>query len=216
MMALQIIVEAADVTGFLADYDDVTRGNLVKALNKTADKARTMSAEEVRNQVNLPASYLSPSQGRLKVSTRANKQSLEAIVSGRNRPTSLARFVVGAPPVSGQRTKGGKLRKPKGGKITVEVKPGRRAALSRAFLVSIPGAVDSRNLGLAVRTEGGPPPGAYAPKQLGENVWLVYGPSVGQVLSSVNNAGGVYEEISAKTMQFLQDEFLRLQNLSER
>lgn len=216
MMGLQIIVEAKDVSGFLADYDDVTRMNLVKALNKTADRARTLSAAEVRNQVNFPASYVGPGQGRLKVSARANRQSLEAVVTGRNRPTSLARFVVGAPPVSGQRTKGGRLRKPKGGQITVEVKPGRRATLSRAFLVNIPGSAESKNLGLAVRTEGPPPPGAYAPKQLGENVWLLYGPSVGQVLSSVNNAGGVYEEISAETMQFLQDEFLRLQTLSER
>lgn len=198
-MELSVMVEVSEVLDGLTEYSDRVRADLVKALNKTATHARTLAAEEVRAQVNFPASYLFPSAGRLRVSERANKASLSAVISGRDRPTSLAQFAAKGTPA-----------RPKGGQISVSVKPGRKSLISRAFIVN---NLNSGNRGLAVRTDGGAPPGAYKPTRLSDNVWLLYGPSVGQVLASVRNSGGVYEEIGNEVMTFLRAEFLRLQAL---
>ena len=86
------------------------------------------------------------------------------------------------------------------------------AFLMAALFATVAGA-------LAVRTEGGPPRGAYAPKQLkafGPNVWLLYGPSVDQVLFSARNNGGVVEEIAPEVMADLEAEFGRLIDLKSR
>ena len=165
-----------------------------RAINKTVDRARTMAAKAVQQQVRFPASYLSPSGGRLTVAQRASKGNLEAIVRGRDRPTSLARFARGKGNSKG---------------ILVSVKGRNDARISRAFIVTL----RNGNIGFAVRTEGGPPKGAYKPGKLGENLWLLYGPSVQQVLSGVKNNGGVYEQISEEVQEFAAAEFLRLLEL---
>jgi hypothetical protein len=170
---------------------------LIRAINKTADRARTIAARNILEQVAFPTSYLAPSAKRLFVKTKANKSNpFEAIISGRDRPTSLARFTK-QKPISG----GG----PKGGQIGVTVSPGRTHYIKRAFLITL----NNGNVGLAVRTTGGPPNNAYKPKSLGNNAWLLYGPSVDQVLSAASDSGGVYQEISPETLEFLNDEFLR-------
>ena len=165
---------------------------LLRSINKTADRARTLASQDIREQVAFPASYLAPSAKRLFVSTKATKASpFEAVISGRDRPTSLARF-------TNQKPLGG-------GQVAVTVKPGVRRYIKRAFLVTL----NNSNVGLAVRTDGGPPNNAYAPKEIGKNLWLLYGPSVDQVLSAASNGGGIYEEIVPETLDFLNDEFNR-------
>ena len=171
---------------------------LLRSINKTADRARTLASQDIREQVAFPASYLAPSAKRLFVSTKATKASpFEAVISGRDRPTSLARFTNQKPLGGGQRHRGGQ--------VAVTVKPGVRRYIKRAFLVTL----NNSNVGLAVRTDGGPPNNAYAPKEIGKNLWLLYGPSVDQVLSAASNGGGIYEEIVPETLDFLNDEFNR-------
>ena len=171
---------------------------LLRSINKTADRARTLASQDIREQVAFPASYLAPSAKRLFVSTKATKASpFEAVISGRDRPTSLARFTNQKPLGGGQRHHGGQ--------VAVTVKPGVRRYIKRAFLITL----NNSNLGLAVRTDGGPPNNAYAPKEIGKNLWLLYGPSVDQVLSAASNGGGIYEEIVPETLDFLNDEFNR-------
>ena len=171
---------------------------LLRSINKTADRARTSASQDIREQVAFPASYLAPSAKRLFVSTKATKASpFEAVISGRDRPTSLARFTNQKPLGGGQRHRGGQ--------VAVTVKPGVRRYIKRAFLITL----NNSNVGLAVRTEGGPPNNAYAPKEIGKNLWLLYGPSVDQVLSAASNGGGIYEEIVPETLDFLNDEFNR-------
>lgn len=171
---------------------------LLRSINKTADRARTLASQDIREQVAFPASYLAPSAKRLFVSTKATKASpFEAVISGRDRPTSLARFTNQKPLGGGQRHRGGQ--------VGVTVKPGVRRYIKRAFLITL----NNSNVGLAVRTDGGPPNNAYAPKEIGKNLWLLYGPSVDQVLSAASNGGGIYEEIVPETLDFLNDEFNR-------
>ena len=171
---------------------------LLRSINKTADRARTLASQDIREQVAFPASYLAPSAKRLFVSTKATKANpFEAVISGRDRPTSLARFTNQKPLGGGQRHRGGQ--------VAVTVKPGVRRYIKRAFLITL----NNSNVGLAVRTDGGPPNNAYAPKEIGKNLWLLYGPSVDQVLSAASNGGGIYEEIVPETLDFLNDEFNR-------
>lgn len=193
-VALELDVNA--ITG--NQWNQKIETALLRSINKTADRARTSASQDIREQVAFPASYLAPSAKRLFVSTKATKSSpFEAVISGRDRPTSLARFTNQKPLGGGQRHRGGQL--------AVTVKPGVRRYIKRAFLITL----NNSNVGLAVRTDGGPPNNAYAPKEIGKNLWLLYGPSVDQVLSAASNGGGIYEEIVPETLDFLNDEFNR-------
>ena len=193
-VALELDVNA--ITG--NQWNSKIETALLRSINKTADRARTSASQDIREQVAFPASYLTPSAKRLFVSTKATKASpFEAVISGRDRPTSLARFTNQKPLGGGQRHRGGQ--------VAVTVKPGVRRYIKRAFLITL----NNSNVGLAVRTDGGPPNNAYAPKEIGKNLWLLYGPSVDQVLSAASNGGGIYEEIVPETLDFLNDEFNR-------
>lgn len=218
MTSLVYVIEAKEVGAYFGQLGESTAGLLSKALNKTAPRARTLADETIREQVAFPASYLRPGQKRLFVSQKASKSKLEAVIEGRGRPTSLARFAKNGKPV---KQKDGSMRKGKAldGKINVEVKPGRTNPISRAWIISLPGAPDSKNLGLAVRTDGQKPKNAYHPtplKKFGPNVWLLYGPSVDQVLYSARNNGGVITQIEDDALSYLDDEFDRLWRLENK
>lgn len=165
-----------------------------QAINKTADRARTRAATAIGQQVNFPARYLSPSGEHLVVGQKASNGSLEAVISGRSRPTSLARFKVG-------KTKTG---------VLVSVKPGVVKEIKNAFFMPLRqgDGGPNGNLGLAVRTARGKRPSkAYHPVQLTEHLWLLYGPSVDQVFKTVR------EDIAPETSEFLAREFSRLIDL---
>lgn len=198
MIDYGLFVEGLDE---LKDLDKQVDSQIVqaayRAINATADRARTDSAEEIRRQVNFPASYLKPSQGRLLVTQRASSDSLEAIITGRRRATSLARFVTSGTP--------GK----KG--VTVAVKPGRSVELPNAFLMKLRSGsnVDTKNnLGLAIRTaKGERPNSAYKPVRVADGLWLLYGPSVDQVFKTVR------EDVRPDAESYLASEFYRLLDL---
>ena len=159
--------------------------------------AITLGRDEMNSQVNFPAGYLN--KDRLYVSKKANRQDLEAVVTGRDRPTSLARFVKN--PVPGQRG------------VSVEVHKGRTKYMKKAFIVRLRSGrtMDGKtfNVGLAIRLAPGErlhnrrEAGNVDYAMLAPNVYLLYGPSVDQVFQSVS------QEIAPEVGNRLAAEFLR-------
>jgi hypothetical protein len=171
----------------------------VQAINRTARDTRADASERIRAQVNFSASYLSPSQKRLYVQQQAKRGSLEAVIRARGRPTSLARFVQGAPtPGEG---------------VTVQVAPGKAKFMRRAFLIKLRAgsdAIETRfNMGLAIRLR----PGERLENkknvvQLQRNLYILYGPSVSQVFMA-NDGTGVAKDLEPQVLDEMETEFLR-------
>ena len=89
---------------------------------------------------------------------------------------------------------------------------GRKKFIKRAFVMKL----RNGNLGLAVRSAPGKQPeGAWKPKPIGKNLWLLYGPSVDQVLMSARSGGGVFSEIEYDTLDVIETEFQRQLGLLE-
>lgn len=195
----------------LASLDDI--GERVsqdgqRAINATILRARAAAGRAIGTQVKFPPGYLTGANGRLVVSQYATPNKLEARLSARSRPTSLASFVRGAPPIKGGSSAAG---------LTVEVHPGSARFLKNAFLIRLrAGAADSglSNLGLAIRLKPGERPrvSRTGAKLVGRGLWLLYGPSVAQAL--VNASGsGVAQDISPDLADYLEKEFIRLQGV---
>lgn len=179
-----------------------------RAINTTARKSRTKIAKEVRDQVNLPARYVSPSGKGLYISEKARPGKLEGRITARGRATSLARFVQGNPRVG------------KAG-VHLEVAPGRSRFMRRAFIMRLPGTggstdPDLANKGLAIRLRKGEKlrnkvdalPFSGKDRQL----YLLYGPSVDQVFRS-RDGTGVANDMVPQIEEDLTNEFLRLLDL---
>jgi hypothetical protein len=172
-----------------------------RAINLTATRARTMAADEIRRQVNFPTSYLNPAEGRLTVANTAGPGDLQAMILGRHRPTSLARFVTrGTPGKTG---------------VDVTVKPGKSDEMKRAFIMKLKsgtGGIDTAsNLGLAIRVERGTrPTKAWKPVRVSDGLYLLYGPSVDQVFQSVRT------DITPEADRILATEFERLIALEQK
>lgn len=195
----------------LKSFDDLPPKILKSAriaLNDAARKGRTLAAREVLRETNFPASYVAPKGGRLAVKNFASNGNLEAIIAGKTRPTSLARFIQG--PVS----VGGAKRRP-GLRVKVDPTKGVRM-LPRAFLIRLRSGnnLDTKgNVGVAVRTTNGRPPPGYKPTKIADNLWLLAGPSVAQNLHSDKNRGGVFTDISPKVADMIEHEFWRQMDL---
>lgn len=203
-MTAPVVFVEIDGLGGAAGLEDITpeiEAILAQALNKTATRSRTMFDRTIRDEIAFPASYLRPSAKRLWVKKKAGKNSMEAIIEGRGRATSLARFTKQKPLANGKRRRGGD--------INVTVKPGQSRKVKRAFLVNL----KNGNTGLAVRTDGSKPSNAYKPAKLGKNAWLLYGPSVDQALVSATTGGGIVTQLTGKAVDLLNDEFDRLLRL---
>lgn len=169
-----------------------------RAINRTAESARADSSRRIRQQVNFPAQYLSPSAGRLAVSKRASNTDLEAVIRARHRATSLARFSSG----------GGR----RGSGVSLQVKPGVSKRIKRAFLIKLrqgKGSVDTKfNLGLAIRLKPGETiQNKRQMVRMGKGLYLLYGPSVDQVFQTVA------EDVAPDAADKLEAEFLRLLEL---
>lgn len=192
----------------LKSIDDLPQ-NIVKAariaVNDAATRGRTAMGREVLSQVNFPTDYVAPRNKRLYVSKNARNTDLEAIITARSRPTSLARFAKESKPGRGKEG------------IRVEVKRGAVRTLPGAFLIRLRSGsalTDTKfNMGLAIRTENGKPPPGYKPAPLGNGLWLLYGPSVSQLVHSEKNNGGVATDLTPDIQQMLEDEFWRQMEL---
>jgi len=173
-----------------------------KAVNKTLKFARADAARAIRQQVNLPARYLSGANGRLTITQYAQGRHLEGVVTGRHRATSLARFAKGTP--QSTRRRGG---------VSLEVKPGSPKFMERAFLIRLragkSGLDTKSNLGLAIRLRPGE---TIRNKNVQLVKWkglaLLYGPSVDQVFDDVAQEDG------PTYVEKLEDEFNRLLRLT--
>jgi len=185
------------VTIFYEALEDLQ--NFVEALPGNRDKAARMAINQVAErkavplarmriaaQVEFPQGYLN--EDRLGVTRRATDASLEAVITGRARPTSLARFVAGNPK--------------RGQKLSVTIKKGMPRELQGAFLINL----KSGNTGLAVRLKAGSSlrnsRGAVK-MNAADNLYLLYGPSVDQVFRTVAT------DISPELGDAILAEFLR-------
>ena len=199
MLQFAVMVEGVESLREIRDLGPRIKTAAAQAINKVARDQRTEAARRITEQVNLPKSYVSPAGGRLVVSQQAQKESLEARITARGRPTSLARFSRGTPGKAG---------------VTVEVKPGQASFMRRAFLIRLPQGstlTDSRfNLGLAIRLRPGERlQNKVRQVKLDKGLYLLYGPSVQQVF--LNNEGkGVAADLADPTADYLEAEFTRL------
>lgn len=173
----------------------------VRAINKTTERTRVDAARRMQLQVNFGAGYLSPGAGRLRVEKQANRGNLEGNILGQDRPTSLARFVKNP-------------NAKKGEDLFVQVAPASVRRLKKAFLVKLragPGGTETqRNLGLAIRLPVGQRPRRAekgGAKQIAPGLWLLYGPSVGQVFNLTR------KDVEPAALDFLEAEFNRLMEL---
>ncbi|ESQ85509.1 hypothetical protein AEAC466_04240 [Asticcacaulis sp. AC466] len=181
------IVAVEGLSGLLDDLDHIPetqRQAAVAAINKTADRTRTQASRLMRNQVDFKASYLDE---RLKVTKYARGRDLTAVIRGRDRPTSLARFITHVS---------------KGKGVAVAVKPGVARFIKRSFIFK--GGTNQQNRLLAVRTDGGKPAGAYKPIRLTDKLWLIYGPSIDQVFRVVR------DDVAPAAAEYLETEFNRI------
>lgn len=187
-----LVVEGLSSLEDIDNLDEEVLRNARNAINRAAERARTDSAREIRKELNFPARYLDQ---RLTVRKRATGSSLEAVISGRDRPTSLARFATN------------RNQKPGKAGVNVQVSASAAKRMQRAFLMKL----RNGNLGLAIRLKPGASiTGSRGAKRMGgpnSNLYLLYGPSVDQAFSTVIPGQ------EDKTADFLETEFLRLMDL---
>lgn len=188
-MSAKIVATALkDVQRFFEDFPDIAEEAAVLAINDTVDReGMTLIKRDMRDQVNFPSGYLESS--RLRVSRRAKPRMLEAVIRGRDRATSLARFASGQTP-----------KNTRGQGVRVSVQPGRNRVMKKAFLVKL----RNDNMGLAVRLKPGETlRNSSRAVPLGENVYLLYGPSVDQVMR------GVVDDRSDDILNIVSSKFIR-------
>lgn len=200
-----VLVEGLESFGDIAKMEARVLTAASRAINETARRTRTQAARKIQSQVDFPSRYLSNSKdGRLAIFKYAKGEDLEAIIRGRERPTSLARFAKGSTTTKAVRSAKG---------VKIGIKPGTSKLMQGAFLMRLRAGnqvTDTQyNLGLAIRTkDGNPPRNAYKPKQVGSsNLWLLYGPSVNQVFRTVS------ADVSPDALNFLEREINRLLDL---
>lgn len=196
---MSVSIELSGLTDFQSYVDrlpEVSRRAAVMAINQTAQrKALPLARTEIASQIAFGETYLKDPT-RLGVTKAATGADLEAVITGRDRPTSLARFAAHAPfPTP-----------PKTG-VQVKVKPGKTKTMKSAFIVKLPqgkGGTET-NRGLAIRMAEGvklkKSDGPFA--VLAPNVYLLYGPSVNQVFREVR------VDVLTPVAEYLADEFLR-------
>lgn len=179
--------------GFFDALPDVAERAMGMAINQVAERdGLSVLRREMREQVDFPAGYLEkgPNGPRLApYGRKAGKGSLERVIRGRDRPTSLVQFTHGLSTKSN--SKHG---------VRVTIKPGRTRLLKRAFLVNL----RNGNTGLAVRLKDGETMKfSSGSVKLAENLYLLYGPSVNQVFADVakSKSGAIGDMV---TKQFLR------------
>ena len=144
-----------------------------RAVNRVASKFRTAASKAIRDQVRLPAAYVNDN---LTVTQMATERNPEAVISGRKRPTRLARYGAKQMARAARGAAGDQLRGIPSGKkqagVSVAVsRKGGRKKMRGAFLLPLK---NSGVMGVFVRT--GSARG---------DIEHLYGPSVDQVFRGV-------------------------------
>ncbi len=179
-MSVSIIADALnDVERYFEALPELATEAAFLAVNDSARDTVPAARRRIYSQVNFPKGYLTAE--RLGIKRKANRNVLEAVIAGRDRATSLARFAPGATRLErGQATR----------QIIVQVKHGKRVVLNgprstaKAFIVNL----KNGNTGLAVRLPKGQTiQNSEKAVRLDNNVYLLYGPSVDQVFRGVSS-----------------------------
>lgn len=166
-----------ELDDFLAAVPDVTRRAASQAMNRVVrGSGLAQYRKGLSEQVNFPTGYLNDE--RIGVTQLSSPNRLEARITGRQRATSLARFASGATVGS------------KGGVRVNAKKGGSGSFIRKAFLVRLRSGTalndDAFNIGLALRLEPGQTvigkKDTSRMVRLSENVVLLYGPSIDQLL----------------------------------
>lgn len=184
-----------DAIAFFREYPVIAEKAATLAINEAASRTGMVAIRrQMRDEINFPSGYLE-NKGRLRVARKATRTSLEAIIRGRDRVTSLARFASGQTP---ENTRGRPIQ------VQVESK-GKGKFIRRGFLIRL----KNGNIGLAYRVRPGEQlKGSSAAIELQENVYLLYGPSVEQVFSGV--AGDQAPDIANMVERHFLRQFARL------
>jgi hypothetical protein len=175
-------IESAGIENFeryLAQLPEVTTEAARIAINEVATgEGMKLLREGVYEEIEFPKGYVEP---RIVVTRKAYNKSLEAVLSARQRPTSLARFAQNQTPESTRRTG-----------VRVQLRPGSTVTLPKAWLQRLKSGkaqIDegSANIGLAIRLKKGEKfrNKKIVAKSFGGGVYLLYGPSVNQVMLGV-------------------------------
>lgn len=193
-------ISLEDLISYLGDRPEVARRAARMAINDTTSrKAVPRFRKAMQEEVNFPPGYLN--KERFGQTKRATDSNLEAAVTARFRPTSLARFAPGQSFEGARRT----------GAVNVRVNRGGGAKrLKGAFFVRLRRGADNSdgfNLGLAIRLKPGEKlrgrRNGASGVQLAPDLYLLYGPSVDQVFRDVSVAE------SPSVADDLQREFVR-------
>jgi hypothetical protein len=176
-------IETKGLDGFeelLRSLGEQVEPSASSALNDTAVFARKLGSQEIRRRINFKANYLDG--GRLAITQRAYPKRLEAIITGRDRPTSLARFRQGAPRFGQQRIPPRVRVSASGG--SAQIRKGFYMRLRRGNSII---SSENANIGIAIRlAEGERIKNKNQMVPMGGNLYLLYGPSVGQVYRTVS------------------------------
>lgn len=179
-----LAIGSNELKEYLEQVPEIANNSIRMAINSVAaGKGMTLIKKSMTDEIAFPSGYLNAD--RLKLTKRATQTNLEAVITGRKRATSLARFVTGGAMVANSK---------RGGGVQVRVKKGKTTYLKNAFLVRLnKGASlteDNYNIGLAVRLSAGE---SLSNKRSQHKSWLVpgrvallYGPSVDQVFAEVS------------------------------
>lgn len=188
-------VELLDLADYMQSRPEKARRAASMAINDTARFAVPAYRRTMKEQVNFPAGYVEDPK-RFGQTKKASPTDLEAAITARFRPTSLARFSNGTPSIEGARRAGGvRVRVNKGGGATF---------LKGAFFVRLRRGQDTSdgfNVGLAIRLKPGESLRGRrkggSGVRLDENLYLLYGPSVDQVFqdASVSESPAVADKL---------------------
>lgn len=200
-----VFVDGLSDVDFTRDASGKIKRAASQAINTITRNKRARAAKLIRDEVNLPASYVAPGGKGLFVSQKASPANLQGKITARGRATSLARYVKGSP------------REGKAG-VVVEVAPGRARFMKRAFMIRLPGQagstdLGSANMGLAIRLRPGERlRNKVTSRRVAKGLYVLYGPSVDQVFRAISGEG-VANDLVAEIDRDLTEEFLRLLEL---
>lgn len=200
-MTYVVAVEGIDALRNIEELSPAIRKAAMRAVNYATRRGRTASARQMEKETSFPRGYLSGSNGRLELGRPATEGHLESSITGRFRPTSLARFAKGT-------VTPGRMG------VRVEVNPGETKLMKRVFPIRLPQGntlTETKfNLGLAIRLRRGETlQNKKKAVKVASGLYLLFGPSVDQVFRTVS------EDQLPNVEQFLEQEFLRLMKVGD-
>lgn len=170
---------------------------LSQEVNRVTRSTRTRVARQVLAEANLPTGYVAPRNRRLQIVQNATPRNPEAIIEAEGRATSLTRYVIST---SGQG-------------LAVNIRGGGVRRFRRAF--QFRGRTDATTdtgsggalFALRVR-KGTRLRGSYAARQVDDTLYLLFGPSVAQIVLA-NDGTGVFRDVEEPTADLLELRFLQ-------